>query len=332
MAPGFMLWGGYCHTEDNRFVVYNSVERLDLLDPHSQGWTTLPVRMSTERFHFAACVRGNLVYITGGRNSACIHAGSVEVFDMETETFITPLVHQIPDIPFPEEHLDTSCFTGPRSDAGHLVVADSRGTQPIHAYSFQNKQWISLPRLPRPPGHHIPMTCLQVAARGNFLFATASYGASVMGVSFVRNMETRVWTELPRMNEATSTPTPWDAFVGADKKYTVLYREFDPTGFFLERLDVALGLPWEKEKLLLLCLQGRANDDREACPLQNLSSDVKRLILEMLMEPLELETRTEGSIFFRGPAATSSENRALVSTSHDDASAQPPRKKPRQGA
>lgn len=61
----------------------------------------------------------------------------------------------------------------------------------------------------------------------------------------------------------------------------------------------ACGIEWEKERLLLLCLEGKANDEKGSCPLQDLPREVIGLIAQMLITPLPEEVCRPGSLLRR---------------------------------
>jgi N-acetylneuraminic acid mutarotase len=304
------VFGG--SSESDRGRTLRTIDVLDLANLH-MGWTTLSsTRMSVARHSFAGATRGQYFYITGG----CLdyHGKplcSVEVFDMQAESF---LEHIVPDF-WRKRHLhaasvvETNTATGTKGGSSHLLVVGGSGGggarrrnvySSVKAFDFESQRWISRPEIP-----HWPREQLCAAALGEFMVIAGGgepfhrYNKSVLAF----HSDTRQWLELPSMNVGRERCV--GAAVAGNK--VIVAGGIGGRGELssCECLDVAPGLPWEKEKLLLLCFKGKAlnKEGDGACLLQNLELGTFGLILQFLLVPLDCEINQDRSIFRDKPGS-----------------------------
>jgi hypothetical protein len=122
--------------------------------------------------------------------------------------------------------------------------------------------------------------------------------ASNAAIAF--DWKTKRWFDLPRFKVARTGCSP--AVVGRNLILTAGWEGIGGNKFssMTEGYEVDIGIPWEKEKLLLMCFYGKAQRESEvspACPLNKLEAGIFSHILRYLFQPFPSEERCKGSIF-----------------------------------
>ena len=192
-------------------------------------------------------------------------------------------------------------------EGSYIVVlgGSSEGpSQSVEAYHVESKKWIQLPDFP-----YVSTNCCVIGSVGNRYVTVAGGNWGLFPGTYSKRLAVfdwvhKKWLELPPLNEyrifsagaIISDPINKWILTGGYVSFTTTNEKKIIAS---TSLDIAIGIGWAKEKLLLLCFLGKSQktESSKVCPLEGLEAGIFAKILSYLIVPFQHEVEYRGSIF-----------------------------------